>query len=492
MKPLRRAAARLRDAGSIPVLAALLAFAVSAPLAAGEHNPPSDSSDLGRVEEPRSEPDSWTAPASDDSAVNVGNVGDDSAVSVSDDSGGSIGDDSAVSVSDDSGASSDDSARERPIVVAQKDYSEGRSAQPRSDSGSRPSYSPPSSSSGGNSGGGSHSGGSEPRVAEPRSSDDGSHQQRPRTGRDDGRGHGGGGWYGNGGYYGGYYGGYHGGYYSPYHNYFYWGPYFGWGWWGGWWPGDGYYGYYGGSNFPRYYDDRYGRYDATAGALDIDVAPGKTEVWIDGRYVGIADNFDGFPQYLWLDKGVYDLALYREGYQTIARQITVYAGTVVSIDDRMQRGESVKPQDLATKTHDRRDERIRSEDERREEIARRDRDNMEDWRDRARRRMEDRDRYDQRGDRNERSERDDDQGAQDADGIGRLHLEVLPTDSSVYLDGKFVGTGVDLERLRQGLRVEPGEHRVAVVRPGHKSEEQEFTVSPGQQVDLEIELESME
>jgi hypothetical protein len=433
MKPLLRAAARLRDAGSIPVLAAVLVLAASAPLAAGEHSRPHDSSDQGRSAQPRSEP-------------------------------------------------------------------------------SRPSSPPPSSSgdsgshgSGSGSGWGSPSSpGQEPRVAVPRSGDDqSSYQQRPRTGSRDSR-HGGGG-----GYYGGYYGGY-GGYYSPYSRYNYWGPYFGWGWWGGWW-GDDYYGYYPGYNQPRYYGDRYDRYGRTTGALDIDVSPGKTEVWIDGRYVGTADDFDGFPQYLWLDRGVYDLALYREGYTTLSRQITIYAGTVISLDDRMQRGDSVKPQDLVTKTHERRDERIRSEDERREEIARRDRDGMEDWRDRARRRMEEHDRYD-RGDRNDRSDRsdrdqrykredrdDDDEDEMeesgrdsDSDSVGRLRVEILPSDSSVYVDGKFVGTGVDLQRLREGLRLEPGEHRIAVVRPGHKSEEQEFSVSRGQEVELDIELESME
>lgn len=398
MKPLRRAAARLCDAGSIPVLAALLALAVSAPLAAGEHSRPHDSSD------------------------------------------------------------------------------QGRSAQPRSDSGSRPSSPPPSSggSSGGSSGWGSpSSSGQEPRVAVPRSeSNDDSHQQRPQTGSRGG--YHGGGWNGGGGYYGGYY--------SPYNRY-YWGPYWGWGWWG-WWGGDDYYGYYPGYNYPRYYGDRY---DRETGALDIDVSPGKTEVWIDGRYVGTADDFDGFPQYLWLDKGVYDLVLYREGYTTIARQITVHGGSVVSIDDRMQRGESVKPQDLATKTHERRNERVRSEDERREELARRDQANMEDWRERARRRIEDRDRYD-RGDRGDQNGRDE----AVADGGAHLHLQILPSDASVYLDGRFIGTGVDLERLRQGVRVEPGEHRIAVVRPGHKAEEQQFTAAAGEDVDLNIELESME
>jgi len=410
MKSLRRAASRFRGAGSIPVLAALLALAVSAPLAAGEHSRPHDSSD------------------------------------------------------------------------------QGRTAQPRSDSGSRPSgpsYSPPpSSGSSGSSGWSGPSSTGQERVATPRTESNGnSHQQRPRTGsRNDWRG----GWHGGGGYYGGY----GGGYYSPYNRY-YWGPYFGWGWWG-WGGGDGYYGY-GSYDYPRYYGDRYDRYDRNGratGALDIDVSPGKTEVWIDDRYVGTADDFDGFPQYLWLDKGVYDLVLYREGYVTLARQITVYPDAVVSIDDRMQRGESVKPQDLATKTHERRDERIRYEDERREEIARRGNDGMEDWRDRARRRMEERGRYDQGG-RADRADRAD-VGAAEADGSGHLHLEILPADASVYLDGKFVGTGIDLQRVSQGLRLEPGEHRIAVVRPGHKAEEQKLTVAPGEDVDLEIELESME
>jgi hypothetical protein len=390
MKALRRAAARFRDAGSIPaLLAAFLVLAASAPLMAGERSRPNDSSGSERFAVPRG--DSGSAPSS-------------------------------------------------------------------------PSTSPPPSS-------GSSGGGSEPRTAVPRTGGDDQppHRQRPRGGSGDRDFRGGGGWFGGGWYYG----------YPRYH---YYGPYWGWGWWSWWW--DDYYGYGSPYRYPyrdRFYD-RYDRY-GTSGALDVDVSPGKTEVWLDGRYVGTADDFDGFPQYLWLDRGTYDLVLFREGYKTIARQITVRPGAVMSIDDRLERGESVRPEDLATKTHERRDERIRSEEERREEIARRDREGMEGWRERARRRMEERGRYERDEDLDE--DRDD-------DGIGRLRLDVEPSDSSVYLDGRFVGTGIDLQRLRQGLRLEPGEHRIAVVRPGHKAEEQEFTVAAGEEVELEIELESME
>lgn len=403
MRSLRRAAARLRDAGSIPLLAALLLTAAGAPLAAQERSRPNDSSDAGR------------------------------------------------------------------------------SAQPRESGGHAPSSSPPPSSSGG----------SEPRVAVPRTGggNDGPSRQRPHNPSGSGHGdwnHGG----------GGYYGGHYGGYYGP--GSYYYGPYWGWGWgFGSWWWDDYYwygppYSHYGRYGYGNRYgygygDDRYG----TAGAVDIDVSPGKTEVWIDGRYTGTADDFDGFPQYLWLDRGTYDLVLYREGYKTIARQITIRPGQVISMGDRLQPGESVRPEDLATKTHERRDERIRSEEERREEIARRGNDGMDDWRDRARRRMEERDRYDNDGREEERAE-ERSMSEDSADGTGHLRLDVEPSDASVYLDGRFVGTGIDLQRSRNGIRLEPGEHRIAVVRPGHKAEEQEFTVAAGEDVELEFELESLE
>lgn len=394
MRSLRRAAARCRDAGSIPFLAALLLIAAGAPLAAdaGERSRPNDSSGSERSAQPRD--------------------------------GG------------------------------------GRSSSPP------PSYTPPPSS-----------GGSEPRTAAPRTGGGDNEPRRQRPHGSSGSG-GRGDWHG-GGWYGG---GWYGSHYYPYY-----GPYWGWGWGWSWWWDDFY--WYGAGRHPYYRDpwrDRYYDRYGTAGALDLDVSPGKTEVWIDGRYTGTADDFDGFPQYLWLDRGTYDVVLYRDGYKTIARQVTVRPGQVISMGDRMEPGESVRPEDLATKTHERRDERVRSEEERREEIARRDRDNMGDWRERARRRMEERGRYEDDDEAEERAE------TAAEDGIGRLRLDVEPSDASVYLDGRFVGTGIDLQRLRQGLRLEPGEHRIAVVRPGHKAEEQEFTVAAGEEVELEIELDSLE
>lgn len=357
----------------------------------------------------------------------------------------------------------------------------GRTAHESGSHASAPS-SPPSSSSGSSSGssnGGwtssSSSGGDSSsargdsgRTAHPTGpGEHGPSRQPPTHGT---RGHQGGGHFG---------GGHYNPYYYPYGNYGgfygYW-PSLYW-----WWYGYDYDPYYRGGPYgpygrPTYYGDE-------VGALDLDVAPGRTEVYVDGQYIGKVDAFDGWPRYLWLPKGTYDVAFYLDGYKTIARQISVYPGSVIDIDDRMEPGESVRPENLASKSHERRDERLGYERERSDRIERgQPGDDDEDWRDRVHR---------ERG--SMRSEdRDDDQDIavqEDSHEKGRLRLDVEPEDSSVYLDGRFVGTGTDLSMMRGGLPVAAGDHRLAVVRPGHKAEEREFKVDAGEEVELDIELE---
>ncbi|HET9211421.1 MAG TPA: PEGA domain-containing protein [Thermoanaerobaculia bacterium] len=269
-------------------------------------------------------------------------------------------------------------------------------------------------------------------------------------------------------------GGHGGGYWHGGHYYYY--PY-GWGFWPSfsWWYDDPYYypypyGYYGGHRYYSY--DR-----ADMGALDLDVSPGRTHVFVDGEDLGEVDSYDGWPGYLWLPRGTYDVAFYLDGYKTIARQITVYPGNVIDIDDRMEQGPSTRPEDLATKSHERRDDRMQYERERSDRIDRGQYDDdNQDWRDRARRDRDGRS-YDRRGG--------------DADGArGHVRLSVEPDDASVYLDGQFVGTGTDLSSMRGGLAVAPGSHHLAVVRPGHRAVERDFTVKEGEDVPLEVELES--
>ena len=146
------------------------------------------------------------------------------------------------------------------------------------------------------------------------------------------------GYYGHHGYGRGYYGhgyGHHG--------------YYGHGYYG---RGYGHHGYYGyGRRYSPYYDS--GGLDlgvarlAGLGALDLDVTPRrKTKVYLGGEYIGVVGSFDGYPSYLWLKEGTYQLVFYRDGYTTLARELTVHPGVVVDVELRMERGESVPPEEF--------------------------------------------------------------------------------------------------------------------------------------------------
>ncbi len=430
---LRRAAVQLRKVSSPPVLLAALLLAAGSSLLAQDRGSsrPSDSSDSPA---PRT-----AAPSGGDSSSSSG------------------------------GSSSGWSGPAQRV-------------EPRSSSGGGGESSEPSS--GGESS--TSSRGRGPRTAVPVSPGevDEAHRQRPHSGRNNRGGHG---------------GGHHGGSwrYDPYWGYR--GPYWG-GFWAnfaiGWWYDDYY--WYDRAPYYRdpYYDRGYGYRQDRYGALDLDVYPGRTEVHIDGRYYGKVDAYDGFPQYLWLPRGTYDVVFYLDGFSTLARQISVSPGMVIDIDDRMERGTSVKPEDLASKSHERRDERLRYEGERRERLERGrpayddeddedDEARMEEWRNRAREHRRD-SRDAGEADEDGREQRDETR----SDARGRLVLDIEPDDASVYLDGRFVGTGEELGGLRRGLAVDAGKHHLAVVRPGHRPEERDFEVEAGEEVELDVELEA--
>lgn len=201
------------------------------------------------------------------------------------------------------------------------------------------------------------------------------------------------------------------------------------------------------------------------GALDLDVRPERAEVYLDGQYVGIADEYDGFPSYLWLEKGTYDLAIYLDGYETLFRQVSIYPGIVIDVEDRMRSGESIHPDDYGPTSSIRRDARI---ERNREKEA-------------AARAAED-----------EARAREvwsaDYPSSSVNDGVGRLFISVLPSDAAVYLDGHFLGTAGEIGQLSAGMVVEPGDHVIELVRPGYETVRRDLVVPPGERTIVEIEL----
>ncbi len=131
------------------------------------------------------------------------------------------------------------------------------------------------------------------------------------------------------------------GHHSSYGHYSYYGPY-------------SYYGYPHRSYAHSYgYDDQ--SYEGIGpsevlGAFDLNVKPKDTQVYLDGRYVGVTDNFDGFPRYLWLKEGTYEVVFYNDGYRTVVRDLAIYPGVVIDVRERLMPGKSVSPKELISKS----------------------------------------------------------------------------------------------------------------------------------------------
>jgi len=298
--------------------------------------------------------------------------------------------------------------------------------------------------------------------------------------------------------------------------YGYWGPWYGYnpGYWA--YPGPGYYDGYGDG-----YGDGYSPgYSAPGpqsrgersemGALDIAISPSDTEVYLNGEYIGRARDYSGWGRgYLWLEKGTYDIVFYKDGYRTLARQVSIYPGLVIKWDDKLEHGQSVRPEDLGTKSHERRDSRLQFERDRAEQIDRQQQaqepppyqgqqapeDNSGwngNWHDRVNRDRADRSDSGYAPQKNAQPApaAGPSRAAVTSDQYGRLRMKVEPDDASVYLDGRFVGTGSDLAGNEAGLLLSPGHHRVSVVRPGHRAEERDLDAVLGKDVDLTVTLKS--
>ena len=89
-----------------------------------------------------------------------------------------------------------------------------------------------------------------------------------------------------------------------------------------------------------------------------------TDPTMADRGVPDALDYDGFPTFLWLERGTYDVGFFLPGFQTIVRQYTVRPGAIIDVEDRMTPGESVPPAELMRpKSNEVRDARIQRNEE---------------------------------------------------------------------------------------------------------------------------------
>jgi hypothetical protein len=263
----------------------------------------------------------------------------------------------------------------------------------------------------------------------------------------------------------------------------------GWGWWG--WPG--YYGYYGYG--PGYERQVYGPAEQWA-TIDTDISPEEAQVYLDGRYIGTADDFDGNPDYLYLKPGRYRIEFRLEGYETLTRQIEARPGTYLDFTDKLhkirggkQHGsyERPKQQGEVLRYYGKGRGSVEAIDpssqppEASVSAEGSDEDQTPPAEDRAPAPRPRRDQYGERGQwRDSRSPR--------AEARTRLRLNVEPSDAAVYVDNRFVGTAEEVNSLERGVSVSPGKHTVTVSRPGFRDKISDITVEPGKTETLEFSL----
>jgi len=121
--------------------------------------------------------------------------------------------------------------------------------------------------------------------------------------------------------------------YYPWYGYggYYPSRYFGVGTWG--WP------YYSGSwPYPAYgYSEGFG-YGAGSGSsgLKIEFKPKSAEVYVDGRFAGIVDQFDGMFDKLSLEAGEHEITIYQEGFRSIRQRLYLSEGSTLRMKGALE------------------------------------------------------------------------------------------------------------------------------------------------------------
>ncbi|MGH9867707.1 MAG: PEGA domain-containing protein [Candidatus Polarisedimenticolia bacterium] len=223
------------------------------------------------------------------------------------------------------------------------------------------------------------------------------------------------------------------------------------------------YGFFGYTYYPYAYPPRaqpYAYYGGTPGGvpasdvgwIDTDVSPEKAQVYVDGKYMGVADNFDGYPGFLALKAGEHTISFKSPGRQTVSQTVDVPGGAMLNFDFNMAKpGKGEKPpaqeEELIAPASSG---------------------------------------Y-QNGQKGAQVEMAAGEPA-DQQSPASLKIEVSPPDASVYIDGEFMGTGSALSRLHGSLRLDSGRHIVEVARPGYKTISREVKLGPGERSSLEIVL----
>jgi hypothetical protein len=289
-------------------------------------------------------------------------------------------------------------------------------------------------------------------------------------------------------------------------------PFWGWGW-----GYPGYYGYGYGYGYPSGYAYR----DANWAAVKTDVAPEEARVYLDGKYIGTADDFDGWPDKLYLRPGHYKLEFRLSGYEPKLLDVDARAGQQLKVDDKLHRGgphamqqsdppklegnvqryfgkrrgrdgrDGMRPY-VGRGNDSRGNDSYAGSDEEDGPDADWDANSDRDQADAAPRSPAPPPAPAPRNDswRGDRRPADASVSARPESrrDRARLKITVEPSDAVVYIDDRFVGSADEVTSMDRGIVVAPGKHTVTVSRPGYRDKSRDVTVDAGKMENVEISL----
>jgi hypothetical protein len=68
----------------------------------------------------------------------------------------------------------------------------------------------------------------------------------------------------------------------------------------------------------------------------LQITPRSAQVYVDGQFAGLVDEFDGSFQRLNVEIGRHEIQVYQEGYRTLKREVLFTRGTTVKIEGALQ------------------------------------------------------------------------------------------------------------------------------------------------------------
>ena len=243
-------------------------------------------------------------------------------------------------------------------------------------------------------------------------------------------------------------------------------------------PWDGQYGY------PiRPYGYGYRRYEPEA-SVRLEVKPKEAEVYVDGYYAGVVDDFDGTFQRLRVEPGEHEIELWLDGYRTVRRMVYLTLDNTFRVKYQMERlasGQAPEPKPQPLDPPQGGNQPRAGQPRPMRPMQPMDRGPMD--RGPATRRMppQPMPQDDPRGQDNPRPG----QGQGNA-AYGTLAIKVQPGDADVSIDGEnWRGPGGQ-DRLT--VEVSEGSHSVEVRKSGYRSYVTQVDVRRGQTTPLNVSL----